>query len=56
MIRWYDYIASIAFAYGMVYFFFNIPAMGAFVAYGIYVLWTEYYCPMRKQQEYDEWH
>tara|TARA_B100000902_G_C27050057_1_gene783676 strand:+ start:678 stop:848 length:171 start_codon:yes stop_codon:yes gene_type:complete len=55
MIRWYDYVASGIFAYGIMYFFFTLPAIGAFISYGIYILWTEYYCRMRKQQEDDEW-
>ena len=43
MIRWYDALAAILCAYGMAFAFFNIPIIGAFMAYGLYELWMLYH-------------
>ena len=54
MIRWYDILAAVFFAYGILHFLVSVPVLGAAMAYGIYWGWTDYYCPMRKEQEYGE--
>ena len=54
MIRWYDALAAILFAYGMAVAFFNIPIIGAFMAYGLYELWMQVYCRWRHEEEYGE--
>ena len=54
MVRWYDALAAILCAYAMMYAFFSIPVIGAFVAYGLYELWMQLYCRWRHEEEYGE--
>ena len=51
MIRWYDILAGISVAQLMMVAFFNLPIIGAVVAYGLWVAWRDYYCIWRKEQE-----
>jgi hypothetical protein len=52
MVRWYDWIAAVVYAYLIMYFFFTIPIFGAIIAYMIYeYLWGHVYCQYRLQQE-----
>ena len=52
MVRWYDWVAAIAYAHLIMYFFFTIPIVGAIIAYMIYeYLWGHVYCQFRLQQE-----
>lgn len=52
LIRWYDYIISIAFADLLLIIAFTIPFVGAIVAYAIYEYGWDYYCNWRYEQEY----
>jgi hypothetical protein len=53
MIRWYDY--PIAFlAADVMATALKAPIIGAFIAWGIYELWMNVYCPWRYEQEYGE--
>lgn len=54
MIRWYDYPIAFLAADVMATAFFSIPIIGAFVAWGVYELWMQVYCPWRSDQEYGE--
>jgi len=51
MIRWYDYIAALAVAYWILYFFFTIPIAGAIIAYTLYEYVWNHYCNYRLRQE-----
>jgi hypothetical protein len=52
MIRWYDYIASIVFAYGLLSTAFTIPFFGYVLAWvGYEYGWVQGYCVYRKEQE-----
>lgn len=55
MIRWYDYVASICLSYSMLVAFFNLPVIGAVVAYGMWIGWGDYYCEYRKEMENNTW-
>ena len=51
MVRWYDYIAALAIAYWILYFFFTFPIIGAIIAYMLYdYVWNQY-CNYRLRQE-----
>ena len=53
MIRWYDYLAAFLMASAMFNAFFAVPIIGAFIAYGVYEMWMNVYCPWRYSQEYE---
>ena len=55
MIRWYDYAAAGIFAWFIAVCFFNIPGLGALMAWAAYEVWMQVYCNYRLTQEYDEW-
>ena len=54
MIRWYDYPIAFLAADVMVTSLFTLNFIGGFIAYGIYELWMNVYCPWRLEQEYGE--
>ena len=54
MIRWYDSIAAVVVAYGILYFFFTLPIIGAIVAYMMYEHGWSAYCQFRWKQEYEK--
>ena len=51
MIRWYDIVAGLCLSHMMMVAFFNLPIIGAIVAYGLWIAWRDYYCIWRKEQE-----
>ena len=53
MIRWYDYLIAFLVADVMATAL-KAPIIGAFIAWGIYELWMNVYCPWRLEQEYGE--
>ena len=53
MIRWYDYPIAFLVADVMATAL-KAPIIGAFIAWGIYELWMNVYCPWRLEQEYGE--
>lgn len=56
MIRWYDYVAAFSFANFIAISFFNVPGLGAIMAWAAYEIWIQVYCNFRLKQEYDKWH
>lgn len=50
MMYWYDYALAITFAYLMLLLFFNVPIIGAILAWGLYETWMGY-CYFRKDYE-----
>ena len=55
MTRWYDYVAAFGFANFIAISFFNVPALGALMAWGAYEVWMQVYCQYRLKQENDRW-
>jgi len=53
MIRWYDYPIAFLVADVMATAL-KAPIIGAFIAWGIYELWMNVYCPWREEQEFKE--
>ena len=51
MIRWYDYIAAIGFADVITGMLFSGTIISGIIAYGIFYLWNDLYCPFRKELE-----
>ena len=55
MIKWYDYVAAFGFANFIAISFFNVPALGALMAWGAYEVWMQVYCQYRLKQENNIW-
>jgi len=52
MIRTYDIILAVVWAWLMLTVFFTGGIVGGAVAYGLWVLWAEYYCTWKRTQEH----